>query len=155
MVAAPPPPIATRRVQRATRLVPPPPHGSPALVPRPGGRRAQAAVAWRLVRALCARFPGRFCVVETGGWSECFHVLVICGIPSSIAEREPLAMLQVGGSLHVVARADGRKLLDSPTDFRAVPWWRLCQKGGGEQGHAERCHVLDLTVRAIAAMLGL
>lgn len=125
--------------------------------PRPSGRRVQATAAWRLVRALRARYPGRLHVVEAGDWTEGLHVLVLCDArrPAG-ADHSPLAMLNVGGSLHVVARADGRPLrADVAVDFRAVPWGRLCQGGGGEQGRAERGHVRDLTVRAIAAVLGL
>ena len=126
---------------------------------RPEGNRAKAAAAWRLARALRARHPGRrLRLVEAGGCADVYHVLLFCHAGDGQAEtgEELLAMLNVGGSLHLVARADGRPLLAGiSTVFSVVPWAQLCDAGGGEDGRRERCRARDLALTALAAVLGL
>ena len=109
--------------------------GSPAMVtlgpPRRlrsnKNRRALAAVAWKLVRTLSARHPGRLRIAEAGNCAGGYHVLVLCDGQQRPAETHPLAMLNVGGSLHLIARADtGTLSPDEPLILNLVPWNYLC-----------------------------
>lgn len=123
---------------------------------KPDGRRVRAAAAWWLVRALRARYPGRLTVLEVGSWAEPYFVLVLCAARHG-AWFTPLAMLNVGGSLHLLARPGERSLtLDPPRVLNLVPWKFLCLADPAGNGYrANRREVRARTVTALAAALGL
>ena len=128
----------------------------PAATVKPDGRRIRAAAAWWLVRALRARHPGRLAVLEVGSWAEPYFVLVLCATRHG-AWFNPLAMLNVGGSLHLLARADGRSPMPGPPRvLNLVPWKLLClaDPTGCDYGASHR-EVRARTVTALAVTLGL